>query len=574
MTSVRSNKLPCPNCDQMFGRQDNLARHLKLAHSGKNAMIYMCGVCPLHFKTRASVKLHRQLVHVTANRGGQNQFRRVRSAHGNACEEYRLEIPHNIRLIMDSFAYALTHVRQKILQLLAEKRNLKASLTLNVRFVKADPRADQDEDALGFEGVDVLTVPMRASTQMFKHMEGTEREQIAQMFDQINHTVDSFTHNGSGWVVGDVLNFVLQVNECHSLAGACALHSVKYVRGRGMIVEDEVGENKDGVKNKVDFDGERCFYRAVARGILHNRGVTEPSMQMIEEFIHANICENVPTPVEVKNIGAFEAANSHLNVAVNVLYMDEQYRSSMYPVRASPNLRPENQIQLMLFHTESEEKKPILHYAWIENITTIVGERKVTQSGNTYKHNKFVCFNCFMQFHEVEALENHAEWCHTKQGQKVVVPEEGEAIRYEQYHRELLMPWCFAFDFETLQLTPSNGACSCAANKIDKCKHKTKIITEQQPFAYSLVMTDRYGKICEDLTYMGADAADHFLETIMALEVKYAKYLRDNYKPLVMTEKDEEVFAASTKCYMCAKPLVNDKVKDHDHLTGNYKTES
>ena len=38
-----------------------------------------------------------------------------------------------------------------------------------------------------------------------------------------------------------------------------------------------------------------------------------------------------------------------------------------------------------------------------------------------------------------------------------------------------------------------------------------------------------------------------------------------------MTEEDNINFRNATKCFVCGKPLKNDKVRDHDHITGIYR---
>lgn len=45
--------------------------------------------------------------------------------------------------------------------------------------------------------------------------------------------------------------------------------------------------------------------------------------------------------------------------------------------------------------------------------------------------------------------------------------------------------------------------------------------------------------------------------------------LYKNIEPLVMTSEDEVRFREATSCHMCGKPLENDRVRDHCHLTGN-----
>ena len=44
-------------------------------------------------------------------------------------------------------------------------------------------------------------------------------------------------------------------------------------------------------------------------------------------------------------------------------------------------------------------------------------------------------------------------------------------------------------------------------------------------------------------------------------------------KNLIMSEEDKKIFQSSNKCWICNKLFVADdnKVRDHDHVTGKYK---
>ena len=581
-------KLPCPHCDQRFSRRDNLLTHVKRAHGGPRNRVFLCGLCPQYFHTKGGVQMHRMVEHNDALRGGQDQFRRLATAHRRACEVYRLVMPRRIRQTKDAFTFGLPRVRELLGRLLVEKRNARIGLTVTMRFAKSNGlmggNPDDDDggdDAHGVEGVDVLTVPMSSKFQTMRYMGERELEQVAQMVSDIDHTLDAFVRNGSGWVVADVLSLDVQAMQCLSLAGSCTSHSAEHARKRGLTI-------KHADEGEAGMNGQRCFFRAVARALLHDDGIDDPSEQQLEEYVHARICENVPTPVRVADIEQFERGNAHLDAAINVMYQDDHASDDVYPVRASPNIGARHRVNLLLFHTraaptpaEEEEQQPpppqqqsrppaaVLHYAWIRRIGDVLGRGKKSKSGYHYKHSKEMCYNCFLQFHSWEALSTHVAWCHTKAGQIKVLPQEGATLRYEKRHCEILFPWCFVFDFECLQVRPEAG-CSCKPEELASCAHKSTVLTEQRPFAYGLVMVDRYGKICEQIRYVGEDAAEHFFDTVLRLEKKYAQKLEDGFKKLVVTDAVEKAFAEATECYMCEAPFHNDAVMDHDHLTGEY----
>ena len=71
--------------------------------------------------------------------------------------------------------------------------------------------------------------------------------------------------------------------------------------------------------------------------------------------------------------------------------------------------------------------------------------------------------------------------------------------------------------------------------------------------------------------HVGEDAAEMFVHKLQ-LE---AKQLFDEYiatpKPMLLTAAESQSFTDTTTCHICIKPLEDDKVQDHCHITGNYR---
>lgn len=71
--------------------------------------------------------------------------------------------------------------------------------------------------------------------------------------------------------------------------------------------------------------------------------------------------------------------------------------------------------------------------------------------------------------------------------------------------------------------------------------------------------------------YRGGNAAEHFLNAIVEEEKELIEIIQRNI-PLVMSEDDERKFQKAEICGVCQKPLGSDKVRDHDHWTGTFRT--
>ncbi len=104
------------------------------------------------------------------------------------------------------------------------------------------------------------------------------------------------------------------------------------------------------------------------------------------------------------------------------------------------------------------------------------------------------------------------------------------------------------------------------------CHHKTKVMHNQPPFAYSYVMVNREGEVLEDRVYIGEDAAEDFLTNVIALSNKYLPFLSPG-SPLDIPPEEQDSIRESDDnvCHICDGPIeYGEAVLDHDHLTGKF----
>ena len=70
---------------------------------------------------------------------------------------------------------------------------------------------------------------------------------------------------------------------------------------------------------------------------------------------------------------------------------------------------------------------------------------------------------------------------------------------------------------------------------------------------------------------LGHDIVDWYVNQVIKSESKMAFYFKNTKKDIVMTEDDEEDYRKNNVCRFCEKEIVSDKVRDHCHLTGEYR---
>lgn len=103
------------------------------------------------------------------------------------------------------------------------------------------------------------------------------------------------------------------------------------------------------------------------------------------------------------------------------------------------------------------------------------------------------------------------------------------------------------------------------------CPHRTRLLREQPPIAYSLILCDREKKVRERKIYCGEDCSDHFVKTVLELSDKYLNAASPGVpiEPLTPTQKG--TYYSKENCYLCDQWMsLDSRVLDHDHLTGKY----
>ena len=85
---------------------------------------------------------------------------------------------------------------------------------------------------------------------------------------------------------------------------------------------------------------------------------------------------------------------------------------------------------------------------------------------------------------------------------------------------------------------------------------------------YMVVRSD--GKTQQPQLYCGPDAAKHFLAALQVEEHKINAVFV-NLDPMHMTPEDHKSHMNATDCHVCNKALKGDSVRDHCHITGEYR---
>ena len=71
---------------------------------------------------------------------------------------------------------------------------------------------------------------------------------------------------------------------------------------------------------------------------------------------------------------------------------------------------------------------------------------------------------------------------------------------------------------------------------------------------------------------LGYNNVDWFVNEVSKLESKIAFHFKKTKKDIIMTQKDREAFEKNNICRFCEKNFESDKIRDHCHFPGNYRS--
>ena len=144
------------------------------------------------------------------------------------------------------------------------------------------------------------------------------------------------------------------------------------------------------------------------------------------------------------------------------------------------------------------------------------------------------------------------------------MPEEGKnKVTFQNHHKQLPTPFIIYGNFEALTTKVEGPELDPAKSNTQRTQHH-----EACSYCYFVVRCD--GQTEPQVEYRGADAAEHILKSLQEEESKIKGMLADP-KAMRMTREDWLAFRTAETCHVCYKPLGGDSVRDHCHITGEYR---
>jgi len=522
----------CPQCSAVFSRAFSRNRHLKVIHLNTN-QVHVCQICGEVFTNVKKLKEHRALHEPTTG------FYLLNSAFRKSCLLYRKIYSTKMKTLEQSFANDKKDMITLLQHEVTKKNSLKATIIYHAEFLKS-----LDDMELG-ETTYPVCIRTKA-TQLNNTDEILKFVRNSRLDAQ--ERIDDFIEHGSGWVLDEIVCTDIQIGVCSPLNGSCSKLSIKYFNSLKKI--------KYTTKNRD------CFFEAIAFHFIDTI-----DMDDIQTFISNQMIIKIDRPVKVSAIAKFERDNSHLNCKINVMYAEEQ---DIYPLYVSKNTNAENQINLLLYKTLINDKV-VDHYLYVEDLNILL--RKSYRGLNKHiSYEKSIrCPNCLQKFTSKLLYKEHEIACFNNKPQKIVLPNEGDILKFTNFNNKYVAPYVGFFDFEACQKKPEHQCAKCGCHE-GNCKHKTTISTLQEPTTYSVIIVEtETNTIINKNTYTGSDCAKHLIDYLLTIEESILSNF-DKFPKHNMNVMETKMLENAITCHICELDfeIGELKVGDHCHTTGKF----
>lgn len=336
---------------------------------------------------------------------------------------------------------------------------------------------------------------------------------------------------GSGWVLQECSFIEVNVAKYRPLEGS------SYISLPPEIVKRRAVLN---IRNQKD---NKCFLWSVLAS-LHPCENNQNRVEKYKRFENELNLTGITFPMKITQISKFEKLN---NLSINVFRNEN---GDIFPIHLSTNRAGTHHCNLLLI-----SKGEIQHYCLIKNMSRLLTYLTRHRSASYY------CDFCLHRFCTRDLLLDHVQYCKEHKHQKIIMPSDKDSIlKFKSIHMMHQIPYVIYADFE----------CILVKNTSNSSTH-TETDAHHIPCGYCYVIIDSEGKCVKPpVVYHGEKAAEKLIQSLL-VEEKMIKDLLKVNRSMNITPEENEVFLNETHCFVCEQPLNDDRVRDHCHLSSNYR---
>ncbi|XP_030766283.1 uncharacterized protein LOC115890241 [Sitophilus oryzae] len=548
----------CPSCKKNFTRKDNLSRHLKSA-CNKSSFLnrWLTTSTPEEKKKyceecKESISQNLWFGHLRSNTHKNNSkiieqpgVQIIKSAFKERIITYRLSMEEMILNVKNYFI----KLEKKILRIFEDQLRKHTCLKINMELFGYyyNPSTDNHD-------VKSFNTPFKVICNSAE-----TKDLIEEFVTVIDNKADEFAEKDSGWILLNFIHLEININKFNPLRASSFIELPPEIVRRQAVVN---------IRNNDDY----CFAWSIVAALHPPTGVDF----VTSSYPHYSTVLNtagIDFPITLKNIKKFENQN---NISINVYGLEKYYnkisKNEEYEIIGPlhfTNAKKNIHVNLLLINDDDGN----LHYCYISDLSKLISKQLSKHNGR-----KYLCEGCLQYFDTEQKLQYHNSYdCdHVKinlPSKELVKDKYGNVayeniLKYTNYQKQMEVPFVIYADFECI-LKPLNNN----ENVEDPNSSYTVKNFEHIPYSFAYYVKcsfdDTYSKFEK---YRGLDSEKVFINSLEqdALNL-YQTFLKTPKKMNTLTELEQTTHNNATKCHICDKPLLGDKVADYCHITGNYR---
>ena len=359
--------------------------------------------------------------------------------------------------------------------------------------------------------------------------------------------MEEFQEKDSGWTLVSIINLEININKFTQILGSSFLELPAPIR------------RKQACINVINKDDE-CFKWAVLSALYPvEHGCNPNRASKYKEHASKLNFDGIEFPVKVNQISEFEAQNDISITVFGLSKKNDEY--TVFPYQPTKQKR-QRHIPLLLvennYDDDDDEETPYkFNYVWIKDLSALCNSQ-ISKD----RHKKYICERRFHAYYSEEKLKAHEETCMKFDCCKVILPSIGKNFAsFKNHKNKLRAPFIVYAD------------CECILKSVQEQQDKnTKVKQEHELFAIGYYFKCSY----DDNLYFyrsthDVNPAKWFAQELLQIS-KYVETKLKNPIPMkrLTTEQNQE-FRQAKVCHICEKPLYKKRVRDHCHLTGEFR---
>ncbi|KAL4098045.1 hypothetical protein QTP88_022717 [Uroleucon formosanum] len=229
---------------------------------------------------------------------------------------------------------------------------------------------------------------------------------------KIVNEIEEFVMKNSQWRLHQILSLGININKYVPFKGSSYIPLPKHIGDKKAIIN---------VQNKDD----KCFLWAILSA-LHP---VEKNPQRVIKYIpfeneFDKEFKDIEFPLKTTDIPKFVKRTK--DISINIYCLDKKV---IVPLEIS-KIEKTNHIDLLYLREDNENKG---HYCWIKDLWKLCGSQ-ITKDG----HKRFLCKMCLSSFDEEYKLNDHKHYCVNNKAAKIVLPEAyNKTLDFQNYNHSL-----------------------------------------------------------------------------------------------------------------------------------------